>query len=219
MYSGSTRARSGSVDRRSASREPAPYRTAYGRERDRAPQSNSTTASRFSRATSYDPFASGKTRVAMPNNFPSPYGRSGMSSSYNSDYKTLSNRYGSTEQLSSSSSTYKSPYSTSSSSYRSPATSSTSTSYNSPRRAGSVGVGFSGELSSARSGSQRDLTTVGFSRYRPTDSAGTSGYSSALSKYRAESTTSDVGSRYQSSYSRSNTSSASSTPTSNRVTF
>ncbi|KAL6730561.1 hypothetical protein Aduo_001524 [Ancylostoma duodenale] len=165
MYS--LRTRSGSVERNPA---PSTVRSTYTPRETALP-------SRSSRASSYDPFAAGATRIPMSTPFRTdrvPYSRpsySGMSHSYH-DYTapsrtSNSNRYGSTEQLN-----YKSPFASSSSSGY--GGSSLYRSNPSFTRAGSVGF----------SDSRREYTpsssysTAGsLSRYRPAySSASTSSY-------------------------------------------
>ncbi|EYC16923.1 hypothetical protein Y032_0032g2568 [Ancylostoma ceylanicum] len=159
MYS--LRTRSGSVERNPA---PSTVRSTYT-PRDTA------LPSRSSRASSYDPFAAGATRIPMSTPFRTdrvPYSRpsySGMSHSYH-DYSApsrTSNRYGSTEQLH-----YKSPFTSSSSSGY--GGSSLYRSNPSFTRAGSVG--FSDSRREYTPSSSYSTAGGSLARYRP-------GYSSA----------------------------------------
>ncbi|EFP02962.1 hypothetical protein CRE_28160 [Caenorhabditis remanei] len=173
----------------------------------------------MSRATSYDPFAS--------SNRTSSVIRSGGLS--NSDYtpriSSYTSRYGSTEQLNSTSSTTSSYRP--SSSYRAGSitsgtgsSNSTTTSYT-PRnaRAGSVSIGAYDPPRSTHSDSVSSSSST-FSRYRPDNSI--SSYTPSLSRYRSTdlSTTSDYSSpKYRSpdnSYSNSRCSSTVSSGSSNR---
>ncbi|CAB3410549.1 unnamed protein product [Caenorhabditis bovis] len=182
MYS--MRTRSGSVERcSSSSRDPAPYRTSYGRERERMappPATNTTTTSRMSRATSYDPFGSSARSSSVIRS--NPLSTSDYSSSSYSR-PSISSRYGSIDQLNSYK--YRSSGSTSSGASSSYTTRST--------RAGSV-IG-------AYDSTNRDYST---SRYRPSDSAYSSKYRSAdLSDYTSKYRSPDNSSRASSTSSSS----------------
>uniref|UniRef100_A0A1I7UG56 Ubiquitin carboxyl-terminal hydrolase n=1 Tax=Caenorhabditis tropicalis TaxID=1561998 RepID=A0A1I7UG56_9PELO len=156
----SLRYRSGSVERRSttsstpssSSRDPAPYRTSYGTERGRSRDLPSSTT-RMSRATSYDPFAS--------SNRSSSVIRNGGGSLSNSDYtpriSSYTSRYGSTEQLNSSSYRPSSYRSGSITSGTGSSTGATSSSYT-PRnvRAGSVSIGVAKRFESSKSEADDD---------------------------------------------------------------
>ncbi|UMM14065.1 hypothetical protein L5515_002034 [Caenorhabditis briggsae] len=214
--SSSLRYRSGSVERRSitsSSKDPAPYRTSYGTERGR-PRDLPTTTTRMSRATSYDPFASS-------NRASSVIRGSGLS---NSDYtprigSSYTSRYGSTEQLNSSTSSKSSSYRPSS--YRSGSITSggnttvgSATSSYTPRnvRAGSVSIGAYDPPRSTHSDSVSSSSSSTFSRYRPDNSI--SSYTPNLSRYRSTdlSPTSDYStSKYRSPDNSYNSSRCSST--------
>ncbi|CAL2028649.1 unnamed protein product [Caenorhabditis brenneri] len=216
--SSSLRYRSGSVERRSITnstpggRDPAPYRTSYGTERGRSRDLPSTNT-RMSRATSYDPFAS--------SNRASSVIRSSGGGLSNSDYtpriSSYTSRYGSTEQLNSTSSYRPSSYrsgsiaSSGGSGGGGGSTSSITSSYT-PRnvRAGSVSIGAYDPPSRSTNHSDSVSSTSTFSRYRPDNSTS---YTPSLSRYRSTdlSSTSDYStSKYRSpdnSYSSSRCSS------------
>uniref|UniRef100_A0A8R1I5F1 Uncharacterized protein n=1 Tax=Caenorhabditis japonica TaxID=281687 RepID=A0A8R1I5F1_CAEJA len=187
------RYRSGSVERSrvntstsstsASSRDPAPYKTSYGAERGR---SRDVSTSRMSRATSYDPFATSSSKTTRAS---SVIRTSGLSNSdYSSPRSALSSasRYGSTEQLNSSS--YRSSYRFGSNS-NSGATPSSSTYTPRNVRAGSVSIGA------------YDPPSSSLSRYRPTaDTSSSSTYTPTISRYRSTdlSNTSDYSSKYRS---------------------
>ncbi|EGT38369.1 hypothetical protein CAEBREN_32050 [Caenorhabditis brenneri] len=232
--SSSLRYRSGSVERRSITnstpggRDPAPYRTSYGTERGRSRDLPSINT-RMSRATSYDPFASSNRASSVIRGS----GGSGLSnsdytpriSSYTSRFVSQKSiffdfrisRYGSTEQLNSTSSYRPSSYrsgsiASSGGSGGGGGSTSSITSSHTPRnvRAGSVSIGAYDPPSRSSNHSDSVSSTSTFSRYRPDNSTS---YTPSLSRYRSTdlSSTSDYStSKYRSpdnSYSSSRCSS------------